>query len=122
MSITQETRREAYEAIQGKTLNRKQLILMVLGQQELTVDEIVNKLIAIGKLKEFDRNFVAPRLTELKQEGVLEAVRKCKSGRTARVVTVWRRKKSRPGAGTPETATKKNNLDTVYTGEEEIVK
>lgn len=35
---------------------------------------------------------------------------------------IKRQKKSRPGAGTPETATKKNNPGTVYTGEEEIVK
>lgn len=106
MGITQETRREAYEAIGAKRPVRRALLLEVLGDREMTVDELVEELIERGELRGFDRNFVAPRMTELKDDGLVETIGKRESARSGIRVAVWRQKKSRPGAGTTETAEK----------------
>lgn len=120
MSITQETRREAYEAIGPKRQIRRQLLLEILGNREMTVDEIEDELIRIGEIRAYNRNFVAPRLTELRKKGILEVIGKRKSPVSGVRISVWA-KKDRPTASTVK-AEKKNNPDTVYTGEEEIVK
>ena len=120
MSITQETRREAYEAIGPKRQIRRQLLLEILGDREMTVDEIEDELIRIGEIRAYNRNFVAPRLTELRKKGILEVIGKRKSPISGVRISVWA-KKDRPTAGTVK-AEKEYNPDTVYTGEEEIVK
>lgn len=92
---TESTRRESYEAIKPETSKRGTLILKVLGDKEMTVDEIVYALMNRGKIPAFDRNFVAPRLTELKAAGLVEVVGKRASGRTGKKVAVWARAKSK---------------------------
>lgn len=92
---TKTTRRESYEAIAPETSKRGNLILEVLGDRELTVDEIVYALMNSGKIPAFDRNYVAPRLTELKAAGLVEVVGKRASGRTGKQVAVWRKTKSK---------------------------
>ena len=92
---TESTRRESYEAIKPETSKRGTLILEVLGDKEMTVDEIVYALMNRGKIHAFDRNFVAPRLTVLKAAGLVEVVGKRASGRTGKKVAVWARAKSK---------------------------
>lgn len=53
-NTTAETRRESYEAITTETSKRGALILDVLGDKQMTVDEIVNELIARRELLHFD--------------------------------------------------------------------
>lgn len=92
-NTTAETRRESYEAITTETSKRGALILDVLGDKQMTVDEIVNELIARREILHFDRNFVAPRLTELKEAGIVKTIGKRKSARTGKNVAVWARVK-----------------------------
>jgi hypothetical protein len=73
---TMETRRESYEAIKPKRTDRRNLILEILGSRQMTASEITEELLAKGYIKYYDRNFVAPRLTELKDAGIVETVGK----------------------------------------------
>ena len=61
----------------------------VMAAGATPVEEITDELVAVGHLKYYDRNFVAPRLTELKGAGVLEVVGKKPSKRTGKNTAVW---------------------------------
>lgn len=67
--ITKQTRRQSYDGIRTRSGERCKLILETLGNRSMTVEEITDELVAAGHLKYYDRNFVAPRLTELKGAG-----------------------------------------------------
>ena len=100
MSITAETRREAYEESRVTSPKRWKLIYNCLLQNGgMTAAEIADKL---GYK---DMNSVRPRLTELKEAGLVEVTGRRPSPRTGRSTAVWEvveDKKSRPGAGTSE--------------------
>lgn len=68
---TKETRRRSYDAVLPKRAARCRLILETLGNRELTASEITEELLAAGRIPYFNRNYVAPRLTELKEIGIL---------------------------------------------------
>lgn len=87
--ITKQTRRQSYDGIRTRSGERCKLILETLGNRSMTVEEITDELVAAGHLKYYDRNFVAPRLTELKGAGVLEVVGKKPSKRTGKNTAVW---------------------------------
>lgn len=87
--ITKQTRRQSYDGIRTRSGERCKLILETLGNRSMTVEEITDELVATGHLKYYDRNFVAPRLTELKGAGVLEVVGKKPSKRTGKNTAVW---------------------------------
>lgn len=89
--ITQETRRESYDAVLPKVSDRKKLILEVLNRP-MTAHEITVVLLIKKHIPYYDRNFVSPRLTELKKDGVLQVVGKRYCKRTERNVAVWERK------------------------------
>lgn len=86
--ITKQTRRQSYDGIRTRSGERCKLILETLGNRSMTVEEITDELVAAGHLKYYDRNFVAPRLTELKGAGVLEVVGKKPSKRTGKNTAV----------------------------------
>ena len=67
-ATTKETRRESYAAILPKVNKRSALILDTLGDREMTVSEIAEELVRAGILPCFNRNYVAPRLTEIKAQ------------------------------------------------------
>ena len=90
--ITKGTRRESYEAVLPKTKDRARLILATLGNRELTVSEITDELVAAGAIPYYNRNYVAPRLTELKDMGIVETCGRRKSTRSTATEAVWRRK------------------------------
>lgn len=90
MEITKDTRRESHEAILPKINKRSKLILDTLGSRSMTVSEITEELIRTGKLNYFNRNFVAPRLTELKDAGIVETCGRRKSTRSDATEAVWR--------------------------------
>lgn len=87
--ITKQTRRQSYDGIRTRSGERCKLILETLGNRPMTVEEITDELVAAGHLKYYDRNFVAPRLTELKGAGILEVVGKKPSKRTGKNTAVW---------------------------------
>lgn len=84
-SITKETRRESYDAILPKVKKRSRLILETLGDRQMTASEITEELVAAGKIPYFNRNYVAPRLTELKDIGLepAEIVKRLKDAEKA---------------------------------------
>jgi hypothetical protein len=88
---TRETRRASYEAVLPKVNDRCRLILETLGTREMTVSEITDQLVEAGRLPYFNRNYVAPRLTELKDMGVVETCGRRKSTRSNATEAVWRR-------------------------------
>lgn len=88
---TKETRRESYDAILPKVKERARLILETLGSKEMTVSEITEELVSSGKIPFFNRNYVAPRLTELKDMGIVETCGRRKATRSDATEAVWRR-------------------------------
>ena len=88
---TKETRRESYDAILPKVKERARLILETLGTKEMTVSEITEELVNTGKIPYFNRNYVAPRLTELKDMGIVETCGRRKATRSDATEAVWRR-------------------------------
>lgn len=90
-NITKATRYENYLKVEPKQKSRQQIILDVLGDRQMTVSEITEELIAIGVIRDFNRNFVAPRLTELKGMGILKTVGRRKATRTKATEAVWER-------------------------------
>lgn len=93
-NITRETRRQSYDGILPERGKRCRIILEMLADREMTVEEITDELVQNGTIKYYDRNFVAPRLTELKDEGVVEVIGKKPSKRTGKNVAIWRRKEA----------------------------
>lgn len=87
---THETRRESYEKVMPDVPNRKRLILKVLESGAKTAHEITQVLLYRNIIPYYDRNFVSPRLTELKKEQKVEVVGKKYEGRTDRHVAVWK--------------------------------
>lgn len=63
---TRETRRQSYDAVLPKREKRCRLILETLGAREMTASEITEELVASGQIPYFNRNYVAPRLTDRK--------------------------------------------------------
>lgn len=83
--ITEETRRESYFITKEKvTDKRSKEILKVLGNKEMTANEI-RKVLGYS-----DLNAVRPRLTELKDKGIIEAVGKKYDKDTKRSVAMFK--------------------------------
>lgn len=85
MSITEETRREAYYESRDAAPTRRRILFDALkkyGPQ--TADELMDRL---GYT---DPNAVRPRLTELKETGLIETIGKRESRRTGKLTAVWR--------------------------------
>ena len=95
MSIAQQTRRESYEAVKPVIMIRRAVILDILGEREMTANEIAEALYARGVTTFYERNFAAPRLTELRAEGRVEIVGKRYSHKTGRNISVWKRVEGR---------------------------
>lgn len=89
--ITKATRKASYEAVRPKVNERSRLVLETLGSRAMTVSEITDELEASGKIPYYNRNYVAPRLTELKDMGVVETCGRRKSTRSQATEAVWKR-------------------------------
>lgn len=88
---TKETRRASYEAVLPKVNERSRLILATLGMMEKTVSELTDELVEAGTIPYYNRNYVAPRLTELKDMGIVETCGRRKSTRSEANEAIWRR-------------------------------
>ena len=87
--IPKETRRESYNAVLPRTAARQEDILSILQDGNMTAQEIADELHRRGITPTDERNFAAPRLTELKKAGRVNAVGKKKCYKTGRMVTIW---------------------------------
>lgn len=90
MEITKETRRESYGAAKQDAAARRRVILEILTERgQLTAREVAAELHRRGITPSDERNYSAPRLTELKAAGQVEVTGKKICDRTGRSVAVW---------------------------------
>lgn len=94
MNITDETRRESYGGAKQGAAARRRIILEILsGSEGMTAREIAVELHRRGITPSDERNYSAPRLTELKAAGKIEVTGKKICDRTGRSVAIWAVKK-----------------------------
>ena len=90
MDIPKETRLESYGQITPIVEIRKKMIIETLHTHgELTAQELATELYKRGYIPSDERNFTAPRLTELRKDGKVTPVGKKLCDKTGRTVTVW---------------------------------
>ena len=88
--ITQETRRESYEAAKPDAAQRRRVILEILTERGgMTAREVSAELHRRGITPTDERNYAAPRLTELYKAGKITTTRKKLCPQTGRNVAVW---------------------------------
>jgi len=90
VDIPKETRRESYGAVLPTVKQRQSLILAILKERgPMTAQEVACELHKRGYTPSNERNFAAPRITELKKAGAVEATGKKMCSTSGRSVTVW---------------------------------
>lgn len=88
--IPKETRLESYEKITPVAEIRKKMILNILRTHgEMTAQELAVELHKHGYIPSDERNFTAPRLTELRKDGKVKPTGKKQCDKTGRTVTIW---------------------------------
>ena len=88
--ITHETRQMSFIDIQDKTKIRYIQILNRLDKPK-TAKEIAVELFELGYIPSTERNYTAPRLTELEKMGYVKAIDKKKCEYTGKTVAVYER-------------------------------
>lgn len=90
--ITAETRREGLEKVAPETQTRRQVILEYLRYfpDGLTAEELTDSMYCAGLIPVRDKNYVKPRLTELRKLGLVEPCGKRLSQSTGVHTAVWR--------------------------------
>lgn len=89
-TITRQTRQISFEDIQDKTKIRYIQILNRLDDPK-TAKEVAVELFELGFIPSTDRNYAAPRLTELEKMGYVKALDKKKCEYTGKMVAVYER-------------------------------
>lgn len=89
--ITAETRREGLEKVAPETQTRRQVIYEYLRYfpAGLTAEELTDSMYCSGLIPVRDKNYVKPRLTELRKLGLIEPVGKRVSETTGVNTAVW---------------------------------
>lgn len=88
--ITYQTRQMSFNDIQDKTKIRYIQILNRLNEPK-TAKEIAVELFELGFIPSTERNYTAPRLTELEKMGYVKAIDKKKCSYTGKTVAVYKR-------------------------------
>ena len=90
MNIPQETRRESHKAAKQDAAARRRIILEILTERGgMTAREVAGELHRRGITPTDERNFSAPRLTELHKDGKITVTGKRICPQTGRNVAVW---------------------------------
>ena len=84
---TYETRSESHEKVDKRVRYRQ--ILECLDGRELTAKECADEMFRKGYIPTNERNFCAPRLTEMSEEGIVEPVGKKVCRWTGKKVAVY---------------------------------
>lgn len=87
--ITQKTRQLSFEDIKPKRKIRYQQILDRLITGTKTAKEIAVELFDLELIPSTERNFTAPRLTELEKMGLVKVIDKRKCQYTGKTVAVY---------------------------------
>lgn len=85
---TYETRHNANESI-NKEKRYQQIIEVLTGGKKMTAKEIAVEMYNKGYIPTSERNFTAPRLTELSYKGIVEPIGKTKCQYTGKKVAVY---------------------------------
>ena len=88
MTITSETRQMSFEDIQDKQKIRYIQILNRLDKPK-TAKELAVELFDLGFIPSTERNYTAPRLTELEKMGLVKVIDKRKCQYTGKTVAVY---------------------------------
>jgi hypothetical protein len=89
-NIPQETRRDSFAAVKPDAAARRRVILEILAESDgMTAREVAGELHRRGITPTDERNYAAPRLTELYKAGKITATGKRKCPQTGRSVAVW---------------------------------
>ena len=86
--VTLETRQDSHERV-DKTKRYQQIIECLNINPKMTAKEIAVMMYEKGYIPTSERNFTAPRLTELSQLGVVEPIGKVKCQYTGKTVAVY---------------------------------
>jgi hypothetical protein len=88
--ITETTRRESYGAVSKDAATRRRVILEILMENGgMTAREVSAELHKRGITPTGERNYAAPRLTELYKAGKVTCTSKRQCPLTKRYVAVW---------------------------------
>ena len=89
--ITNETRRDSLTAANREAAARRRVILEILTENSegMTAREIAGELQRRGITPTGERNYAAPRLTELYKDGKVDFINKKQCRLTGRYVAVW---------------------------------
>ena len=90
MKITSETRQLSFNDIQLKTKIRYEQILDRLDKPKSAKD-IAVELFELGVIPSTERNYTAPRLTELENKGIVQVIGKKKCKYTGKMVAVYQK-------------------------------
>lgn len=90
MKISNITRQLSFEDIKPKKKIRYMQILDRLSEENKTAKEIAVELFNLGFIPSTERNYTAPRLTELEKMGYVEETGKKKCEYTGKAVTVYK--------------------------------
>lgn len=86
---TLDTRAESHEKV-DKNKRYSQIIEVLKVGKEMTAKEIAVAMALKGDIPTSERNFTAPRLTELSKKGIVEPIGKEKCEWTGKTVAVYR--------------------------------
>lgn len=87
--ITYETRQISFEDIKPKRKKRYEQILDRLMTGTKTAKEIAVELFELELIPSTERNYTAPRLTELEKMGLVKVIEKTKCKYTGKTVAVY---------------------------------
>ncbi len=90
MKIAQITRQLSFEDIKPKKKIRYMQILERLSTGNKTAKEVAVELFDLGFIPSTERNYTAPRLTELEKMGYVEETAKKTCEYTGKAVTVYK--------------------------------
>lgn len=90
MSVTETTRHESYELLDSATMRKRVIEVLDRSSIFLTAREIAIELYKDKLIPYPVRQAVAPRLTELEADGIVEAVGKVFDEATKRSVAVYK--------------------------------
>nr|DAY69902.1 MAG TPA: PadR family transcriptional regulator factor [Caudoviricetes sp.] len=90
MKISNITRQLSFEDIKPKKKIRYMQILDRLSEENKTAKEIAVELFNLGFIPSTERNYTAPRLTELEKMGYVEETAKKTCQYTGKAVTVYK--------------------------------
>ena len=85
---TYDTRSEAHSKV-DKAKRYRQIIECLKERPKLTAKQIAVMMYEKGYIPTTERNFTAPRLTELSNQGIVEPVGKTKCSWTGKTVAVY---------------------------------